>query len=150
MNTNIFAAVTAIGALCCLGGAAVAQTPPAFPTKAEKVKGVRYLTIETLESKPGSRTWEIISKHFIPAAKAAGVPAPQVYHSETGIPRTIVVAELPGGTDDLEWQYTADDLKWMNALAKQEGGQDKAMALLKEYGEGITRRSRDVVHMHTN
>jgi hypothetical protein len=140
-----FAAAIALGQTT-----ATAQTAPAFPTKAEKVTGVRYLVIETIEAKPGARLWEIISKHYMPAAKAAGVPNPQVYHVETGVPRTIIISELKGGPGDLEWQYTADDIKWMNALAKQEGGQDKAMALIKEYNDSIARRTRDIVHMHTD
>lgn len=142
---NSLALATAI----ILGQAsASAQTAPAFPTKAEKVQGVRYAVVETIEAKPGARLWEIVSKHFNPAAKAAGLPLPMVYHAETGVPRTIIISELNGGTGDLEWQYTADDVKWMNALAKQEGGQDKAMALVKEYNDGIANRTRDLVHRH--
>ena len=146
MKACTIAFVAALG----LAGSAGAQTAPAFPTKSEKVPNVRYLTIETLETKPGARTWEIISKHFIPAAKAAGVPAPSVYHTETGAPRTIIVSNLSGGAGDMEWRYSPEDVKWMSALAQQLGGQDKAMALVKEYNEGIAHRSRELVHMHTD
>ena len=89
-----------------------------------------------------------MSEHFIPAARTAGVPVPIVYHSETGAVQTTIITPLPGGPDDLAWEVSPDDLKWMNALAKQEGGQDKAMALWKEYNDGIATRSRDVVHEH--
>ena len=97
--------IALLGALG-MAGAAGAQTAPAFPTKAEKVKGVRYLIIETIETKPDARTWEIISKHFTPAAKAAGVPIPMVYHTETGASRTITVTEMTGGTGDIVARLT--------------------------------------------
>lgn len=150
MKTKFLGAAALVVAAALGAGGATAQTAPAFPTKAEKVKNVRYLMIETIEVKPGARFFEIISKHYFPAAKAAGVPLPQVYHTETGVPRTIIVSEMTGGIDDMEWQYTADDIKWLNALAKLEGGQDKAMALIKEYNEAIVHRTRDIVHLHTD
>lgn len=142
--------------LCALGAtAAGAQTAPAapptptFPTKAERVADVRYLTIETLTTKPGTRVWTIVNKHFMPAARSAGPPMPLVYHTETGTPRTIVITELSGGTDDLGWSTSADDLKFMQALAKQEGSPEKAMALMKEYTDSIDTRSRELIHQHT-
>ncbi|WP_315760352.1 hypothetical protein [Sphingomonas sp. Y38-1Y] len=147
--------ITALGAalFCVLQTGALGQTAPApapsFPTKAERVADVRYLTMETLVAKPNSRLWTIISKHFMPAAKVAGVPAPIVYHTETGKPSTIVITPLKGGTDDLGWSATADDVRFMAALAKQEGGQDKAMALFKEYNDSIESRTRELVHEHT-
>lgn len=150
MKNAILGSLALAAAITLGAGQASAQTAPAFPTKAEKVKGVRYWVIETIEAKPGARLWEIISKHYMPAAKAAGLPLPQVFHTETGVPSTIVISGLTGGTGDLEWQYTADDVKWMNALAKQEGGQDKALALIKEYNDSIARRTRDLVHSHVD
>lgn len=133
---------------------AAAQTAPAapaampFPTKAEKDADLRYFTIETITAKPGARLWTILSKHFIPAAQAAGIPVPVVYHTETGESRSIVISPLTNGPGDLAWQVSPEDLKWMNALAKQEGGEDKAMALWKEYNDGIEHRSRELIHQH--
>ena len=139
-----------LGALAATSAAA--QTTPAAmpaPTKAEKVADVRYNTIETMTTKPGARTWTIISKHFMPAARAAGLPMPLVYHTETGESKTIVVTPLTGGMGDLEWSTSPDDVKFFAALAKQEGGMDKAMALYKEFNDGIATRSRELVHEHT-
>lgn len=139
----------------CIPATASAQTAPApapapaMPLKAEKVADVRYFIIETLTSKPGARTWTIISKHFIPAAKAAGTPYPVIYHTETGTSRTIVISPLPGGLADLEWSMSPDDVKFMAALAKQLGGADKAEAMWKEYNDGIESRTREIVHEHT-
>lgn len=143
--TAIFAATLAVVAT----SAASAQTTPPAPLKAEKVADVRYLTIETMTSKPGARTWAIISKNFMPAAKAAGLPLPLVYHTETGKSETIVITPLTGGLDDLEWSMTADDVKFMTELGKQLGGADKAQALMKEFNDGIDSRSREIVHEHT-
>lgn len=138
------------------GTTAVAQTRPAapaapampFPIAAKKVEGVRYLTIETITAKPGAQLWKIISEHFTPAARAAGVPVPTVYHSETGPAQTTIITPLTGGMADLEYDFAPDDVKFMAALAKQEGGQDKAMALLQQYQDGIATRSREIVHEH--
>jgi hypothetical protein len=133
---------------------AVAQTKPAappamaFPTIAKKVEGVRYFTIETITAKPGAGLWKIISEHFTPAARAAGVPVPVVYHTETGPAQTIVITPLTGGLADMEYEFAPDDVKFMAALARQEGGQDKAMALIQQYQDGIATRSREIVHEH--
>ena len=128
--------------------AALPAPAMAFPTAAKKVEGVRYLTIETFTAKPGAKLWSILSEHFIPTARAAGVPVPAIYHSETGPAQTTIIAPLPGGLADLEYEFSPDDVKLMAALAKQEGGQDKAMALMQQYQDGIETRTREIVHEH--
>lgn len=153
MNHRITAVLAAMLAGCA-ATAAVAQSAPAapatMPLKAEKDAKLRYFTIETLTPKPGARLWTIMSKNFIPAAKAAGVPVPVVYHAETGSGVTIVITPLPGGLADLEWTMSPDDVKFMNELGKQLGGADKAEALWKEYNDGIAGRTREIIHEHTN
>ena len=148
----------ALSVACLLAStAAHAQTKPAtppappamaFPTTAKKVEGIRYLTIETITAKPGAQLWKIISEHFVPAARAAGVPAPVVYHSETGSSQSTIITPLTGGLADLDYEFAPDDVKFMAALARQEGGQDKAMALIQQYQDGIATRSREIVHEH--
>ena len=156
MRHRIIASCTLVlGALGATTGSAQTTPAPAappaaaMPTKAEKVADVRYYMIETMTAKPGARLWTIISKHFTPAARAAGLPIPVVYHTETGESKTIIVSPLTGGTGDLEWSTSPEDVKFLAALAKQEGGPDKAMALVKEYTDGIATRSREIVHEHT-
>jgi hypothetical protein len=150
-----FVALGAILSSCALTSAG-AQTAPAtpatpmpLPTKAERVPDVRYFLIETIVAKPGAKLWTLISKHFLPAGRAAGVPVPTVYHTETGPEGTILISPLPGGPGDLAWSVSPDDAKMFAALAKQEGGNDKAMALITQYNEGIASRTREIVHEHT-
>ena len=150
----VMASVALIGVAATTSAAAQTAPTPAtakpepLPAKAEKVAGVRYLAIETITAKPGARLWTLISKHFIPATKAAGLPVPVTYHTETGETKTIVISPLTGGTGDLEWSVSPDDVKFFAALAQQEGGADKAMALWKEFNDGIASRSREIVHEH--
>lgn len=155
MKRVVIATASAAAALFSLPAAA--QTAPAvpaapaampFPTKAEKDPDLRYFVIETITAKPGARLWTIISKHFMPAAKAAGIPTAIVYHTETGESRSIVISPLTDGPGDLAWQVSPEDVKFIDALAKQEGGPEKAMALWKEYNDGIEHRSRELIHQH--
>lgn len=127
---------------------AKAPSPMAFPTAAKKAEGMRYFLVETITAKPGAGLWKIMSEHFIPATRAAGVPMPTIYHSETGQGQTTIVTPLTGGMVDMEYEVSPDDAKFMAALAKQEGGQDKAMALMQRYQDGIATRSREIVHEH--
>ncbi|WP_326525320.1 hypothetical protein [Sphingomonas sp.] len=152
MDRRIAALAGALFASCIPAVApaqsAPAPAPAAMPLKAETVADVRYFMIETMTSKPGARTWTIISKNFIPAAKAAGVPYPVIY-TETGTLRTIAVTPLTGGLADLEWSMSPDDVKLMTELGRQLGNADKAEALMKEFNDGIDSRSREIVHEHT-
>lgn len=145
----VFACAFSASSLLAQTAPAPAAAAPGFPTKPERVAGVRYLTMETITAKPGAQLWTIISKHFIPAAKAAGLPMPLFYHTDTGKPATIIIAPLTGGPDDLGWSATADDVKFMTALAKLEGGQDKALAMFKHYNDSIESRTRELIHERT-
>lgn len=151
MKANLSLLAAAASLLAVPAAAQTASAPPAatLPTKPTKVQDVRYLSIETLTPKPGAALWKLMSEKLIPAAKAAGLPVPVVYHAETGAPHTIVITELTGGLQDLEYEYTAEDVKFMAALAKQEGGAEKAFAVMKQYTDSIETRSREIVHLHT-
>ena len=55
---------------------------------------------------------------------------------------------LEGDMADLEWYRSADDIKWFEALAEQEGGVEAAEALLAEYSKTIADAETNVGHYH--
>ncbi|GAA0729323.1 hypothetical protein [Sphingomonas japonica] len=136
-------------AVCCL---AVAALPAAAQDmKAERTENVRYKTVEMVKFKPGSgdRAFAIIKDHFVPSAKAAGIPMPVTLHPQSGEWDEITIFPLSGGIEDLGYSTTPDEAKWLNALTKQQGSKEKAMALVAEYNGLVERRDRIIVHEHT-
>jgi len=51
----------------------------------------------------------------------------------------MVVWDMKEGVDALNWQTSADDVKWMSAMSEVAGGADKAKAILDEWSSLIVR-----------
>ena len=109
-----------------------------------------YISVSFVEYKPGMRAdaLEIIAEHFAPAGKAAGTRAPVAIHFQTGEWDAAFHWRLEGGMADLEWYISPDSVKWMEALAEQEGGEEEATALLAKYRSMVARSRTEVGHRH--
>ncbi len=109
-----------------------------------------YVTVTFVDYKPGMRAdaLELIAEHFVPAGKAAGTRGPVAIHFQTGEWDAAFHWRLEGGMADLEWYMSPDDVKWMAALAEQEGGKEEAEALLAKYGDMVARSLVSVGHRH--
>ncbi|TKD53192.1 hypothetical protein [Sphingomonas baiyangensis] len=119
---------------------------------ATKQTNVRYAMVNMTKFKPGAarRANETISKTFMPSAKAAGIPMPSTYHPQTGEWDVIAIFPMADGISELEYSMTPSDAKWLAAMSKSLGGQDKAMALIDEYNGLIETNDRMLVHEHTD
>ena len=109
-----------------------------------------YISVTFVEYKPGTRAdaLEIIAEHFAPAGKAAGTRAPVAIHFQTGEWDAAFHWRLEGGMADLEWFRSENDIKWMAALAEQEGGKTEAGELLAKYRSMVARSRTEVGHRH--
>lgn len=112
----------------------------------------KYVTTGVVKFKSGKRerAMEIIAEYFVKATEKAGTTGPMlVIHMQTGRWDLAVVWELEGGTADLEWYRSPDDIKWYEALIEIAGGEDEAAAIMKEWSGSIADSMTNVGHYHT-
>ena len=109
-----------------------------------------YVRITYVKFNAGQRgdAMQIISEHFEPAGEKAGVDGPFAIHFQTGPWDAAFYWDMKGGMADLEWFRSEDSVKWMAALAKLEGGEEQAAALLAKYMSMIDVRQEEVGHYH--
>ena len=136
--------------LSAVTAALMATTPLiAQEMKAETRNDLSYMRVEMYKFKPGTgmRRAEIEAK-FMAAGKAAGTPEPTIIHNETGAWDAIYVFPLREGLKELEYRTSPTDAAFMNALAKSEGGMDKAKALRKEWNDTVENELDNIGHVH--
>lgn len=101
-----------------------------------------------VDFKPGKTddALKIIAEQFAPAGAAAGTPGPvmSLVH-ESGPWNVTWVWHLSGGPGDLEWDVSPNNLKWMAALAEQEGGMDQARQALSQYTDLVASSTSFIV-----
>ena len=109
-----------------------------------------YLSITFVDYKAGMRAdaFQIIAEHFKPAGEKAGVRGPVAIHFQTGSWDAAFHWRLEGGMADLEWYVSPDNIKWMEALAEQEGSKEAAEELRAKYSSMIARSRTEVGHRH--
>lgn len=134
----------AVAALCVpvIATPAGAQDMP----KAER-NDLNWYSIHMVKFKPGkrARAHEIIDNYFIPADKKAGTGAGIIdLHMNTGEWDSVTAFPMTGGPNDMTWDTSPDDAKWMAAMAEMLGGMDKAQAVLNEWDSLV---EREVVHV---
>ena len=112
----------------------------------------RYDQVVFIQFKPGKRerAMQIIAEKFVPASEKAGTSEPVwVEHFQTGKWDILLVWQLEGGTADLKWFRSPDDIKWFNALAELNGGQEAAQKLWDEFSSTIADSVTQLGHHHT-
>lgn len=138
---------TTLAAALLITGSAFAQEDDSGPVKYENAA---YFTMTYVDFKPGKaeRAFEIIREHFMKAGKASGTPGPKTLHFKTGEWDAAFIWKLENGPADLEWYRSPNDVKWMEALTKQEGGKEAVGKLMKEWSSLIARGSTTFGHWH--
>ena len=109
-----------------------------------------YVRVSFYKYKPGRReeALEIIAEHFKPAGEKAGTRAPVAIHFQTGKWDAAVHWRLEGGMADLEWYRSPNNVKWREALAELEGGQEQAMAIIAKYVDTVAESEDQIGHRH--
>ncbi|MFZ1688281.1 MAG: hypothetical protein WAU70_12700 [Flavobacteriales bacterium] len=125
---------------------AFAQTQPE-KNEAKRIEDAKWRSVVMIKYHAGKmkRAMEIVDEHFRKASAKAGTPLPELeVRMTTGEWDVMVVWLLTGGIDDLNWETSPDNVKFLDALAAQEGGMDKAKALREEYNGLISNSQRDI------
>ncbi|MDH5261813.1 MAG: hypothetical protein OEX74_10385 [Gammaproteobacteria bacterium] len=109
-----------------------------------------YGRVVVVKFKPGMRAdaMQIIAEHFMPAGKKAGLPAPWAFHFQTGEWDAAFTWKLEGGMKDLEWYRSPNNIKFMEALAEQEGSMEAAEAIWAKYDSMVANSRAEVGHWH--
>ena len=141
--TSALVWIVALSVSVGAGSVAGAQEAP----EPSKHKGDWYVLLH-VDFKAGKAddALKAIREHFAPAAAAAGTPGPVMFLvHESGPWDATSIWHLSGGPGDLEWDVSPNNLKWMAALAEQEGGMDQARQVLSQYSDLIASSTSFIV-----
>ncbi len=142
--------VAASASLLLFAASAQAQEDDDGPLKWGE--DAKYVETSVVKFKAGKRerAMEIIAEYFAKATEKAGTSGPlMVIHMQTGRWDLAVVWELTGGTTDLEWYRSPDNIKWAEALEEVAGGEEEAGAIMKEWSGSIADSMTNIGHYHT-
>jgi len=129
-------------ALLFIGSLSAQDAPVAKKHDNPQWKWVVYVDFH---SGKANRAYEIIDNYFSKATQKAGTSRPaMVLKMETGEADMIIVWDIAGGIEELNWDLTPNNVKWQKALVEIAGGQEKAKALRKEYASLIRTSKREL------
>lgn len=110
----------------------------------------RYMRVVFVSYKPGkaAEAYGIINNKFNPAGQSVGLSGPVVVHFQSGQYDAAFHWRLDNGPADLEWRIAPDNAKFRAALARQEGSEEAASALMDRYNALIARTTSVIGHRH--
>ena len=143
--TAVFSSALLLGS-----GGSVAQDSDGAIRFGDNSDPAVYVSVTFVSYKQGKagEAYGIIADHFRPAAEAAGLRGPVIVHFQTGPYDVAFHWRLENGMSDVEWQRSPDDVKFMAALAAQEGSEEAANAVFDRYNALIARSVTSVGHRH--
>jgi hypothetical protein len=109
--------------------------------QAKKYDNPQWKSIVFIQFKDGKmdRAREIITNYFVKAAEKAGTPQPSLATElVTGEWNMMVVWDMKG-IEEMNWQTSPNDVKWMTAMNEIAGGADKTKAIMDEWSSLIVR-----------
>ena len=130
--------------IVCIFFFAIQSSVNAQEMKAKKYDNPQWKTISFLKFKSGKsdRAREIIRNYYEKAAQKASVSSPTMaVDLMTGEWDLMVVWDMKGGIEEMNWEISPDNVKWMTALNEIAGGGDKAKAILDEFSALIDREN---------
>jgi hypothetical protein len=133
--------------IVCILCFAILSTADAQEIKAKKFDNPQWKTVSFIKFKSGKadRAREIIRNYYEKAAQKASVPSPvMALDMVTGEWDLMVVWDMKGGIEEMNWEVSPDNVKWMGALNEIAGGGDKAKAILDEFSGLIDRESTNL------
>jgi hypothetical protein len=110
--------------------------------QAKKYDNPKWKSIVFIQFKDGKmdRAREIITNYFVKAAEKAGTPQPSLATElVTGEWNMMVVWDMKEGIEEMNWQTSPNDVKWMTAMNEIAGGADKTKAIMDEWSSLIAR-----------
>lgn len=136
-NLLVFATMLAIS-IGGINNSALAQDNQQ-PKKDENAQWQRIVLLKFTEGK-FDRARAIIKDYFEKAGEKAQTPGPSLaVNLVTGEWDMMVVWDMKGGVEDLNWELSPNDVKWMKAMNEVVGSADKAKAIQEEFSGLIAR-----------
>lgn len=114
---------------------------------AKKHENPQWKWVVSLDFHSGkaNRAYEIIDTYFSKASEKAGTAQPEMkLKMETGEADMIVVWNIEGGIEELNWSLTPDSAKWLKAMVEIAGGKEEAKAIRDEYSSLIRSAKREL------
>lgn len=111
--------------------------------QAKKYDNPKWTRIEMIKFKEGkgARGDEIIKNYFLAACQKSGVPAPSLINIITGDWDLMAVWNMEGGIEEMNWETSPDDIKWMKAISDIAGSADKAKSIIDEFSALVERKT---------
>lgn len=112
----------------------------------QRYEDVTWNGVSLIDFKPGkkARAMEIVSNHFIPAYKEAGVPVPQTIELQTGPWDVLLIGHIEDGPSMLTWETSPQDVKVQEAMLELVGDQEEVQEIVDEYQSLV---ARSTVHL---
>jgi hypothetical protein len=135
--------------LGCIALAALLTGTASAQVESERRENVRYVVVQMWKFTPGGRERALNIYHdtYMPAMKEAGAALPIIVHPDSGPWDVVMVATLPGGPTDLEYNLSPSDAVWWRIIERKLGAQ-KARELGTELDRLIAVRDSYVGHEH--
>ncbi|HET9430689.1 MAG TPA: hypothetical protein VFO70_05905 [Chitinophagaceae bacterium] len=111
--------------------------------KAKKFDNPEWKRISLIKFKHEKidRVKEIIKDYFFKAAQKAGTPTPSIIVDlYTGEWDMMIVWDMKG-IEDMDWEISPNDIKFMTAMIEIAGGIDKAKMILDEFSSLSTHET---------
>jgi hypothetical protein len=115
------------------------------PMQAKKFDNPQWKRVEFVKFKSGKypRAKEIIRDYFVKADQKSGTPDPSLFVDLiTGEWDMMVVWDMTEGINEMNWETSPDDVKWMTSMNDITGGPNKAKAILDEFSSLIDKETR--------
>jgi len=94
----------------------------------------KRITLIKFKHEKLDRAKEIIKNYFYKAAQKAGTPTPSmIVDLYTGEWDMMIVWDMKGGIEEMNWEISPNDVKFMTAMIDITGGVDKAKMILDEF-----------------
>lgn len=104
--------------------------------EAKKMEGHSWHQVAFVKFKAGmaDSAMKIIDNHFMKAGMAmeSDAEGPKIMRFRSGEWDIMMLWPMKG-IEDLEWEVSPEDVEWWQKMVEQEGGEEKASKLMKNY-----------------
>lgn len=138
--------VPIIAFLCCFNFSSGQEVQP------EKFENVEFYSVALFKWEDGKRddAMKMINEYFKPSAQDAGQQLPvmelNLLYSEFD---DLIIFPMEEGLEVFEWKTSPADAKWMNALQKRVGSEEKVQEMWVEFGTYVDH-SQSMLARKTN
>ena len=110
--------------------------------QAKKLDNPKWTRMEMIKFKEGKsgRAMEIIQNYFLAACLQSNTPAPALVNIVTGDWDLMAVWNMEG-IEEMNWETSPNDVKWMKAISDIAGGGNKAKSIIDEFSSLVERKT---------